>query len=1014
MISIILIGCGGSGGSSDNPDESNNNQSISGTVSDPAIEGALVKICKKDDLDDCLQYNTDTTDKNGKFTISGIDTDINLSEYVILANGGRDVQTGESFDDINLTTPADLVDADGKVMVSPITTLLNANNWNTTQLAQKLGIAESDIQKDPTSSKELQRKSLLLIEIAKKREDGFKSFEISDGNFSSFVENNFQDEITKKELKTIIEYLDENSSTASDIVDKINAIKTIFKSDTYKYANKRDENVFSNVKKWARAILKVANDANITSPNFAQIEAIFAITPDLNLSDANLTIDINASLIEGLSDIVPVGAVINHEKELIAPLGVDSDITGKKVRDYYFNSTISHLYQTEKLIKNMNDVSITDGIYVDIARGYINNNEIERGIKYAKNKIFLKDNKADVYRFAGEKLIDNNNTKAEELFDKAFDLYKIAIEARGEGEISENDIRDLAELFEDYNLIGNTTKSGAITAYIDKKKDEFSTAADYALFANAYRRLADELIEKGENGKAIRILNQGYTFLQDMPRYYKKSDPDNPAKANYMLKVLYYIQMAERLSKLNEHKKAVEIIDAAQAMRLNDGTTANGVYSPVYSESNKYDTSVKTYVYVKYMAAIYAAAGENAKALALIPTIIAKNASSLKREKVATYKQYAKGLALAGDMIGAFNIVDNNISKYYDKIEALTYLGVNKRTGFIALALIENGENAKAKEAIDKAVGILNTAVLNGAESSDSNKDKYYVRYGYSKLANLYATIGEDDLANTYFDKAIAIASGTESNTSIAISDPKEALDSLAQIIDDLDEVGLTSKAVEVMTTAIEIVDNNITSTKDKLSEYNALLKGDGVYAKREDIIDKMKKLIDVAIANDSYDIGESSHDKNHKKIVDYLVTMAEKLNEMRKNAKADLMLKTALTSANAIYSISSKIDKLQDIAVMYAKIGMIDKASNIVATIPFKGDRRSTIEKIARAVYRIDAFPNSDIASIDTDQDGKPDFFNIGTSQEEIDASGLELDDDNDGDGKLNKDDKTPFFPDN
>lgn len=1005
---ILFTGCGSSDNGVEKPEAKK--QIISGSVIDPAIKNSFVKICLKTDFSNCLTHNTDTTNSNGDFNITDISSDVNLSNYVVIANGGTDVETGEEFDDVNLTIPAGLADINGTVVVSPISTLLQANDWNKSVLATKLGLSSDDVLKDPRSIKKLQKTALLLTKIVKERDNGFKIFNISNGNFTTFVasDSSLSDEI-KSEITTTIDYLDESSSIASaqDMVTKFSTLKTVFASDTFKDANKSDATVFTNIVKWAKKIVKASKDGNLTKPNIAQLKAIFTLSEDLNISNPDLNItDINTSSIN-LADIVVPDAIINHKKALVNALGVDIDITGKNVRDYYFKSTASTLNQTEELIKGMNDISITDELYVKIAQGYISNNELDKALNYAKSKVFQKQNKADIYRFMGEKLIGTDNTKAEELFDKALDLYKVMIEARGTGEMAESDVSDLSKLLQDYTLIDNTTKADNLTTYLNDKKGDFAHGGKYSAFANAYKKTADELIEKGEKTKAIAILKKEYDFLKSMPIFNKKSDPDNTAKAHYFTKIIYYVQIATRLAKNGEFATAVEIVDAAQAMRLNDGTTDNGVYNATYSAANKYDTSYKSYTQVDDMAAIYAMAGENQKALDLIPTLVKAGKES------ASYMQYAKGLAISDNMMEAFSVVDNNITDYTDKIKALTYNGVNKGGDYIAQYMIENGENAKAKQAIDKAIGILDIAVANIEESTATKRADEYVKYGYSKFANLYAMIGETALASTNFTKAIAIADGTynDSNASIVITDRKYQVEALEEIADQLTEVNLIEEAKAVITNATEIAGSR-DSIGAKLESYKWIMKSDGVYASKEITVDAMKTLID----GSGDDIGETGGvgDKNYIKIVDYLVDMAEALDIIGKKTKADTMLILANTKANLINKPSDKVSKFQKISKMYAQIGMVTKASVIVDTIAYKGDKRKAIKDIANTVYENDAFPESDIASVDTDKDGRPDFFDFGATQAQITASGLTLDDDNDGDNVLNQDDTTPFYTNN
>ena len=149
--------------------------------------------------------------------------------------------------------------------------------------------------------------------------------------------------------------------------------------------------------------------------------------------------------------------------------------------------------------------------------------------------------------------------------------------------------------------------------------------------------------------------------------------------------------------------KAEDLADKMQAIRLDDGNTENGIF-PASG-----DTGAKTKAYVATssgfganLVSIYVKIGELQKALAVIPT-----ATSSSYEQNG-YMVYALGLAMTeDDLDGAFEVIDNNITDYDDKLKALTYNGINKGGAFIAQQMIDDKQSAKAKLAIDKAVADL-------------------------------------------------------------------------------------------------------------------------------------------------------------------------------------------------------------------------------------------------------------------------------------------------------------------
>lgn len=994
VAALLLSGCG-----ENSSDESTDPlpQTVSGKVVDPAIEGSYVKLCLKGNTNSCLKYVA-VTDSSGSFSISNIPSGISLNDYLVIASGGVDVETGESFDDLNLTVPVGELTSKTNAVVTPITSLMHSKNWTKAELATELGIPQSDVLKNPSTDLNLQKKAILLTQIAKKSDSGFGVFDTSlDGNITNFINNRITKERTRKELKAISEILETNATTISKVVQNFNAIKTVLDSDVYQENKSSEDIVFTNVKNWAKQILTTLSSNSITTPKKAQYEAILA---NSNLASRTITtlsdIDINLSNVN-LGNIIKENALYTYTIPLTSPLGNVSD----KKREYFYKSTASHLAQAENLIKGMNDVSITDTMYVDLAKGYIANNEVERALAYAKNKIFTKENKADVLRMVGEKLIGTNNSKAEALFDEAFTLYKEVTNAKGAGNMKNVDIFDYRYLLKDYSALNLTSKATAVTDYIISKTAEFTTTTQYGSYLVGMNKTAEELIDKGEITEAVKILDDAWDLAKNSPA----NDADKASsKQHYKAKVYYALSIAQLYVKAGSryYSKANAIADAMQTLRLDDGNSANGTYSgTIVASSSGNDTSVQTKAYIGDLVDIYAATGEDAKALAVIPT------ATQTLYVQAGYIEYALGLAKKdNDLTRAFNVIETNIVSYSDKLKALTYNGTNKKGAYIAQYMIENNQKAKAKLAIDKAITILDAAISANQETTDDKKSTNYVKYGYSKFANLYALIGETTLANTYFDKAIAIANGTAATGKITTA--VSQVDAMAQIVSHLHEVKKDSDAVNILNSALTIA-NTISTTKDKLTAMNVLLKSDGEYSNKKSVVDAMNSLI---VTSNGL-IGESTNDANYKKSIDYLITMSKAMGTLGNKTKADNLLSSAITYANLISVPADKVTKLKEIVVAYGELSLVNRASAVANLITYGSDRRGAIASIAKSVHNFDAFPNCAVATIDGDGDGKPDFYDYGATPAQIASCSLTLDDDSDGDGKPDTSDLTPFYKD-
>lgn len=161
---------------------------ITGSVVDGEIEGATVKLVKIED--DSELTGTDTTDENGSFSIEvEIPAGESIEDYMLKAEGGVDISSGEDQDGIVMTRP---LEGESNQDVTPITSLLTEEVKETLsgkkakevlaaakiKVAGMLGLTEADVTKNPLDDDKILRNASLLHKLAKKikKNDRAKAF----------------------------------------------------------------------------------------------------------------------------------------------------------------------------------------------------------------------------------------------------------------------------------------------------------------------------------------------------------------------------------------------------------------------------------------------------------------------------------------------------------------------------------------------------------------------------------------------------------------------------------------------------------------------------------------------------------------------------------------------------------------------------------------------------------------------------------------------------------------------
>ncbi|MBF6057339.1 hypothetical protein [Thiomicrorhabdus heinhorstiae] len=1048
---IGLSACGGGGGSSSGssgtPSDSTDTQTntINGFVMDPAVESAVVKICQLNMPSECLSEKT-VTNALGAFSFT-LSEEIDLSQYAIYSTGGSDASTGEDLTGVQFSAPAQLTnDSNGAVYVTPLSTLVTNKVNNgidlanaVSQIATELGLSESDLTQATDSNADLLKKSVLLTLIGKQLDDGLEELTLNENDdltgIVTVIENSGLSSEEQAKLLSLYEALNAASSLQSAI--NVFVVKnTLLTTDLFENQDLSDETVADNAGKITDAVLGYLSGQNVTEVNRSQVTLLLALMGDLDVADAELELpDLN----DELTNIQL--AEVEDENLLNArtPLGEALDGTSDAKREYYYRSTASHLAQSSSIIGGVTDVDTMESVYTNLAQGYLTNDNPELALKFANRKVFKPESEYKVLLKIAKYYIDKDldAETAEAMLDKSVTLHQSYMQAKGYESVKSSDIQDLRSIFQAYSNLGLATKASSITEYMNEMIQGFGTNSNpYAQYVTGLLSAAGIYVDNNETEQARNTLKDAYDIVLVMPANQQSKYPDTSSKWYYMVKIFNMIGIAQSyywdLGTESDKAKALEIIDKILEIRADDGIADN-------TGSN--DTAYKTDAYMDDVIAMLADSGlsqEDAQSIiddmprkdtyaARVWTSYALNTPGMTTEDI---------IALITEKL----MPGSKTTEYRDAFKYLTYNGISRTTPFLAMSLINSGELTEAKKAIDAAKAILEEAISNQVESSDTYRSKYYVQWGYAKLADLYHLVNEPNLSEQMMDNAIAIAINSEdAPENSGITNLADRAYAQIYITDYYLSMGMLDAALQyadyTRTTA-----NNITEPGDRRSRLATLAaimndEGDATMQAVTPILDDIyeivsgSEMIDTDSEQEDY-VAKAAAIFGSKPASSSLAYSDGLLGAYKLNNNPDGVIK----SVEALIEISDKIADKSDKFIAargavwgYGTIGYTDQAVQVAKsriqqadsnseeeTEENKSDYLLSLKILSYALFQLDAFPTCSVATVDYDLDGKPDFYDLGATQEQIDACGLTLDDDVDNDGILDINDLTPFYSDN
>lgn len=1062
VLSLSACGGGSSGGSSGTTTVQTPT-TITGVVSDPAIANAKVRI---DSADGKALAPVVVTDSQGKFTLT-VPVGTSPSGATISATSGTDAETGYDFKGLTLKAP---YESDSAV-VSPLTTMVVDEMKDGADLAaakknvaERFGVAEDKVMVDPTTDATAQKASLQLTKLAAalRAAQGFdKVADLTQTHKKDWAAINTAVQAdpavsssAKSDVQTLASELEvieavKDVANAQAMLEEANRLSLLVSMRAYlksalQYEPVADSTGDKNVIKLVEAIWTANEKKGIPSGSSKVVNLVRYALNKYDISTANL---------DNADWAFPAALASDTQIKSIASLSVidhtialnDDELLGDdsaKRREYFHQSDLSPIYQAQKLVEDVLDDNVVDPINKEIAVGLSNLGFKEDADVYLQTQIFQPAEKADAYlRVAIGLRKQNKKVEGKPYLDKSLSIKNEDLSVSG----SEID-SDIALFYQvlsfEYGALGLTDEARdalkPVNDYIEKQKGkEYETA--YGRIAIAFRDVATKKVEAAEASKlsVVSVVEamDAVKFFSNLVDGVGYQSSSRIACGNfYRLKGSLYTDVAELYRRLDKVTETEASINKFVQLRANDSCT-----------------SERTDSYVEDLADEYAYLDKIDEFRSMVnSTVLDEDEKNDSLNAASIYTSI--DLAKSGKVDEALKMIesskpDSSANSLYERLELYTHEGgINRLQTGLGLALLKEGNITAGRQVLNKALSLVTSDTYINAFANDGFK---VMRFGCAKIALLtydYITQAEGikqmEQCVTLADRYTQVATSLDRNESYRHA--SEALFRMQQ-----SNAAIENYRKSLIYAAQLDVDDYLTEFGKTMTALIGIPKYESQSARaieRGLSIDEL--LITLSDAEARININKTfvTDENTRRKVASQATKIASIYNEMVRSLRASSMFTgevplnldkyTADIRSRSENIIVDVIPIIREISSSYwrksyytSAVSALNKARaydaslNIIKSEPSEKlvdkDKNDFLGNVATSMMSRNDFAMIEtqnrlfgavVARFDFDNDGKADFYEIGATQEAINDSKIQLDDDIDADGELDTVDKTPF----
>jgi VCBS repeat-containing protein len=784
-------------------------------------------------------------------------------------------------------------------------------------------------------------------------------------------------------------------------------------------------------------------DADNDSIEFAVVTAPTAGTLDLDSSTGAFTYtpasleQIDQSFTVSFTDnniSTPIEAIIELQPAFV---------TNADKLNYYYASEFSHLKFAENLVSGIDDDEAEDEVIAEIAKGYYLAGYQDKGAELLAS-IGQNDVKGEALRSIAAELDYANKTElANTLRTQALSVFNQYLAEKGLDNISSNDASFYQGLMNDYLDAGEGDLAenllATITIYADAiKEDEYSTA--YGRFVQAANSKAGDRVEQylatfAEDDRVkAEFAIDSMAYLAENIGYAQSG-----GVMAYRTRTFYLSYVAEYYYIVQAFEKSKEY--SAKTLSYFTAVNYDADYSfeaDVYAEATYNSSLLPVETVAGLIAGLYPSLETN-PALAIIDPEDGDYEDA--QEEIFAYQivnDLLDGATVAEASQAAYDYFVTEKADIRTFYEVLVDENLGERAGKAALKLIAMEENELAITVLNYAFdNVLNTQAY-VEDAAGLSTDRYITGdWGCHRVISLLNNLGQDVTAEQAACKTLADTYLTSDAGLVSTSVSREAYKNLisSYAITGDTEGMLTVAGISAQETAL-LTDDAIDQLNGYLEIASALATY-GVTAEAGDYLASGLSVISNILENET--LSEDLIDDILGEVLDYGVSDDAEVSSsgygiytlesaLRRQAGMDANYATELpaqlsalqnsigliTTASLTLSDNELQGVMEDLINVNAYAGLYDEATSLVADdVNAVADVTEYSANLAQIIATQDDFPASDIAFIDTDMDGQPNFFLLSATDEQILASGLSADQDSDGDGIDDEFDSAPLSAD-